>query len=97
MHTYPHVHTIDFIYLYPPTLEVRHHVSAFRNLGGSIKAHVGVFTINHVLLERKEKKIGKPFRQLCVIVLNSPFHLVFPRTALSTVPCNWISFKNTNV
>lgn len=35
-----------------PALEVGHHVSALRNLGGSIQAHVGVLPINHVLLEK---------------------------------------------
>lgn len=35
-----------------PALEVGHHVSALRNLGGSIQAHVGVFPVNHVLLEK---------------------------------------------
>lgn len=40
--------------LYPPALEVSHHVSALRNLGGSVQAHVGVLTINHVLLGRRD-------------------------------------------
>lgn len=50
-HTQIHTH-VDHIYLYAPALEVSHHVSALRNLGGSIEAHVGVLPIDHVLLER---------------------------------------------
>lgn len=50
-----HTHCPWIMDLYPPALEVSHHVSALRNLGGSVQAHVGVLTINHVLLERRDK------------------------------------------
>lgn len=58
-HAHTQIHTVDHICRYPPALEVSHHVSALRNLGGSIEAHVGVFTINHVLLERQDKIMQK--------------------------------------
>lgn len=58
-HAHTQIHTVDHIYRYPPALEVSHHVSALRNLGGSIEAHVGVLTINHVLLERQDKIMQK--------------------------------------
>lgn len=54
-----HTHTVDHTYLYPPALEVSHHVSALGNLGGSIETHVGVLTVNHVLLQRWDKIMKK--------------------------------------
>lgn len=58
LHTHTHTHTLTpwtVLNFHPPALEVSHHVSAFRNLGGSVEAHVGVLTIDHVLLERWDK------------------------------------------
>lgn len=41
--------------LHPPALEVCNHVPPLGDLGGAVQAHVGVFSVNHVLLERGEK------------------------------------------
>ena len=37
-----------------PGLEVGHHVTSFRDLGGTIQSLVGVLPVPHVLLEDKE-------------------------------------------
>ena len=85
------MHTVDWIY--PPTLEVSHHVSALGNLGGSVEAHVGVLSIDHVLLEKKkEKTIRKPDETVSQC---GPFQRVrrLPEPGSSTVPAQRIFSK----
>lgn len=96
--THTHKHTADFIafiYLYPPTLEVSHHVSALRNLWGPVQAHVGVLTINHVLLEWKEKNSYS--NDWCsYVALNSALHFICCLELLTSSD-QWILSKNVNI